>query len=66
MRWFDLTGRGEVDTLFGRDFLLLFLAVDLGFAGWEPGAGLTLLDFIGVAGKPMGVGMSVRASPSEA
>lgn len=66
VRWLGLAGRGEVDTLFGRDFLLLFLLVDLGFAGWDPGAGLALLDFMGVVGKPMGVGMSVRASPSEA
>lgn len=66
MRWLDLAGRGEVDTLFGRDFLLLFFVVDLGLASWDPGAGLALLDFMGVVGNPMGVGMSVRASPSEA
>lgn len=49
VRWLGLAGPGDVETLFGRDFLFFFV-VDLGFAGWDPGAGLPLLDFMGVAG----------------
>lgn len=67
VRWCNCAGAGEVETLFGRAFLPLFLLVDdFDIGGCEPGAGLALLDFMGVVGKLAGIGISERASPSEA
>lgn len=60
-----LAGPGDVETLFGRGLLVDFL-LDFELGGWEPGAGLAAFDFMGVAGKSAGKGISVRTSPSDA